>query len=386
MLRTAVVRRGPLEQTLRLSGVTVAQKYATMLTPQLWGTRERGSHEYNQVLQNLIAGGSHVRKGDILAEFDRLNMLNRLDDYRAFVAQHKANVRKLYANLEVKRKAYEQQIRRARADRDKATLDLQKAPVLASNSIEKYRLNLEEAKARYKQYVEEAHLVDASETAAIRGAEIDLKRCDIQFNRAKSNVDRMVVAAPIDGLVVMQTLRRGSDYAEIQQGDQLSPGQPYMQLVDLSSMSIEANLNQVDAEQVRIGQRARVHFDAYPGLELPAHVTAVTAFARSQGWRGSYVTQVPIRLKFDKMDARVIPNFSVSVDLVQARSEDAALLPIECLFHEGGKTLAYVKSASGWEKRPVELGLTNYIAAVVASGLREGEVVAAERPAHAIFP
>jgi hypothetical protein len=56
------------------------------------------------------------------------------------------------------------------------------------------------------------------------------------------------------------------------------------------------------------------------------------------------------------------------------------------LFHEGGKTLAYVKSASGWEKRPVELGLTNYIAAVVASGLREGEVVAAERPAHAIFP
>jgi hypothetical protein len=71
---------------------------------------------------------------------------------------------------------------------------------------------------------------------------------------------------------------------------------------------------------------------------------------------------------------------------VQARSEDAALLPIECLFHEGGKTLAYVKSASGWEKRPVELGLTNYIAAVVASGLREGEVVAAERPAHAIFP
>src|SRR5690242_8326894 len=45
-LRTRTVRRGPLEKTLRLAGVTVAQKAVTMLTPRLWGGRERGSGEY----------------------------------------------------------------------------------------------------------------------------------------------------------------------------------------------------------------------------------------------------------------------------------------------------------------------------------------------------
>ena len=117
----------------------------------------------------------------------------------------------------------------------------------------------------------------------------------MQLGQAQRNVDRMVVKAPIDGMAVMQTIRRGSDTAEIQVGDQVGPGQPYMQIVDLSSMGIEANLNQVDAERVRIGQQALVQFEAYPGLELPARVIAVTAFARRSGWRGDYVTQVPVR-------------------------------------------------------------------------------------------
>jgi membrane fusion protein (multidrug efflux system) len=385
-VRTAVVQTGAIEQTLRLAGRTVALRYSTLLTPQLWGVRVPGSNDFPQVLEKLLGGGSRVHKGDIVAEFDRLYMLNRMDDYRAWVAQHRNNVKKLYANLEVKRRAYEQQIRKAKADRDKAALDLQKAPVLSSINIEKYRLSLEEGKARYQQIVDEAKYVDISEIAAIRGAELDLRRCDIEFNRAQRNVDRMVVPAPMDGLVVMQTIRRGSDTSEIQQGDQLSPGQPFMQIVDLSTMSIEADLNQVDAEQVRVSQKAQVRFDAYPGLELPAHVTAVTAFARSQGWRGNYVTQVPIRLQFDKLDPRVIPNFSVSVDLILGRSADAPVIPLECVFQERGKSLAYVKTPSGWEKRDVQLGMANNVAAAVVSGLRAGDVVAAEPPAHVIVP
>jgi multidrug efflux pump subunit AcrA (membrane-fusion protein) len=142
----------------------------------------------------------------------------------------------------------------------------------------------------------------------------------------------------------------------------------------------------VDAERVRIGQRARVHFDAYPSLELPAHVTAVTAFARSRGWRGSYVTDIPVRLKLDRMDARVLPNFTVSVDLVLAGSEEAVIVPRAGVFDEDGKPCVYAQAAGGFERREVELGMSNNVAAVVTSGLREGEVVAAERPAHAIVP
>ena len=96
------------------------------------GIRERGSRDFMQVLQKLVPSGSSVRKGDIVAEFDRLYMLNRMDDYRAWVDQNRANLRKLNALLEVRRKAYEQQIRRAKADMDKAALEIRRAPVLSA--------------------------------------------------------------------------------------------------------------------------------------------------------------------------------------------------------------------------------------------------------------
>jgi multidrug efflux pump subunit AcrA (membrane-fusion protein) len=387
-LRTTVVRRGALQDTIRLTGLTVAQKSVTLLTPQMWGLRVSGgsTSDFSQVLQKLVSGGSQVRKGDLVAEFDRLYMLNRMDDYKAWVAQHRANVRKLNALLDVKRESYRQQIRKAKGDLDKAALEMQRTPVLSAIKVENNRLNLEEAKSKYQQILDEAKNMEVSETAAIRAIQIDLQRCELECSRAQRNVDRMVVAAPIDGMAVMSTIRRGADTGEIQVGDQLSAGQPYMQIVDLSTMGIDANLNQVDVERVRIGQKARVHFDAYPGLELPARVVAVTAFARCSGWRGNYVTTIPVRLRFEAMDKRVIPNFSVSVDLVLNQSEDAVTVPLESVFHESGKTFAYVHQSEGWEKRELELGLTNHIAAAVVSGLREGEVVAAELPAHAILP
>jgi multidrug efflux pump subunit AcrA (membrane-fusion protein) len=383
-LRSAVVRRGVIQQTIRLSGLTVAQKSATLLTPQMWGSRSHGN-DFSQVLTKLVPAGSFVRQGEIVAEFDRLYMLNRMDDYNASVAQHRANVRKLKALLEVKRKSYEQQIRKAKADMDKAILETRRAPVLAAIRVENNRLNVEEAKAKYQQISDEAKFVDISETAAIRAIELDLQRCIVEHDRAQRNVDRMVVEAPMDGMAVMQTIRRGSDTAEIQVGDQLSPGLPYMQIVDLGSMGIEANLNQVDAERVRIGQKARVQFDAYPGLELPAHVTAVTAFARSRGWRGNYVTELPVRLQLDAMDKRVIPNFSVGVELILDQAPESVTVPLESLFRENGKDVAYVRRPAGWEKHELKLGLANNVAAVVLGGLNEGDVVAAELPPHAIL-
>jgi HlyD family secretion protein len=378
--RTAKVRRGPLERTLRLSGITVAEKFSTLIVPQLFGGGSHYSNDFLQVLSQLVAPGSHVRKADVVAEFDQLYMRNRIDDYQAWVNQHESNIRRLNALLDVKRKAYEQRIRAAKGAVEKAALDLKKAPVLSANKTELFRLNLEEARARYLQLAQEAKYVDISEKAAIRRTELSLKQSQVEFNRAHRNLERMVVRAPIDGLAVMQTTRRGNDTGEIQQGDQLYPGQPYMQIVDLSSMAIDAPVNQVDTEQLRIGARARVSFDAYPGLELPAHIVNLGAFARARGWRGSYVKDIPLRLKLDKLDGRVLPNLSVSVDVILAWAEPAPLVPLECVFYEGNQPVAYVRAEDEWEKRPLELGLQNNIAASVLSGLQEGEVVAAEVP------
>ncbi|HOK45379.1 MAG TPA: hypothetical protein PLK67_05580, partial [Bryobacteraceae bacterium] len=79
---------------------------------------------------------------------------------------------------------------------------------------------------------------------------------------------------------------------------------------------------------------------------------------------------------------RVIPNLSVGADVILATEESEGIVPREAVFYdpESQQPYAFVKTPDGWEKRELELGLSNHIAVAVRSGLSEGDIVAAEMP------
>jgi HlyD family secretion protein len=343
-----------------------------------------GGSDFGLVLQDAAKPGSTVRKGDVVAEFDRQYMLNRLEDYRASVAQIEASVRKLQAELQVEKEAHAQTVEKAKATLDKAQLDLKTTPVLGLIDSERIKLAAEEADARYKQYLAEVKFVEAGQRAQLRNAEIDLQQAQIELKRAEANADRMLLKAPINGMIVMQTMFRGSEFAQIQPGDQLYPGMMFMQIVDPSSMIVNATVNQVDVDNLRIGAKTKVRFDAYPGLELPAHIYSIAAMTRPGGQRGSFVKEIPVVLKLDQIDPRVIPDLSVSADVVIEQEDNTTIAPVSAVFTSKDSTLAspyvYVRNGDAWEKREVELGVANNIAVSVRSGLKPGEVVATDLP------
>ncbi len=382
-IRTAKASKGLLERTIRLTGMTTAEKAAVLTAPPMVGSHSHGSGraELALFLEELIPNGAQVKKGDVVARFDRQYMLLRLDDYLANVVQHENYLKIMYAQLAVRRTAHNQKIIAAKGSLDKALLNLRTAPVRSEIQIEKFRLLAEEAKARYNEYLAQSKLLDESDIAAIKVRELDLRTTSLEAKRAQNNADKMVMRAPLDGMTVISSVHRESDMSLIQQGDQLHPGRIFMQVVDLRSLVIDAAVNQVDAEMLRLGAKAHVRVDAYPDIELPARVISIGAFARSGGWRRNFVTDVPVRLKFEKSDPRVIPNFSVSADVVTGRKENAMTIPLECVFTEGPdeESIAYVRNGQRWERRPVELGLQSNTAVEVLSGLEEGAVVAAEK-------
>lgn len=337
------------------------------------------------VLQELAPPGSRVKKGDTVAEFDRQYMLQRLEDYRSSVVQQRASVKKLIAELDVYREAHRQTIATAKAYLDKARLDMRTTPVLSAIDAERMKLALDEAQAQYKQILDEVNYVEISRKAQIRNAELDLKASELELRRAEQNADRMISKAAIDGMTVMQNTFRGAEFAQIQQGDQLYPGQFFMQIVDTRSMVINAVLNQVDAERVRVGDKATVRFDAYPGLELPAHVVGLAAVTKAGGFRGSFVKEIPVRLKLDQLDARVIPDLSVSADIVVQSEAAPAVAPLAAVFRlePAGKPYVYIKEGNAWRRRDVELGLASFVDVAIRSGVKPGEVVALERPPNA---
>ena len=341
-----------------------------------------GGGDFGLVLLKTMKPGSLAKKGDTVAEFDRQYMLTRLDDYRVSVGQTEANVIKLKAEMAVARNTHDQAIAAAKADFEKAKLDLKTTPVLSAIDAERVKLALEEAEAQYKQVLAEVKYFDIGQKAQFRNAELDLQQSKIELRRAQANADRMVMKAMIGGLTVMQSTIRGSEMAQIQEGDQVWPGQPFMQIVDTRSMVINAAVSQVDVDRMRIGLKARVRFDAYPELELPAHVYAIAAITKPGGSRANFVKEVPLRLKLDSIDPRVIPDLSVSVDVIIESDEQATVAPLAAIFYDanGKSPFVYVKTATGWDKREVGLGLSNYIATAVKSGLKPGEVVAMEVP------
>jgi len=389
-IRTATVSSGPVVNTLRLTGVTAAENSASLVTPQLRGSRSDATSTVTQarpanelVLKRAVQSGTQVEKGEVIAEFDRQSMLNRADDYRAVVIQTEADLKKQKAELEIVRKTHEQSLLAAKNAFDKARLELQKIPVLSAMDAERTKLAYDEAEARHEQLLKQDKFLKVAQDAGIRNSELELEEAKLQLRRAEANADLLVARAPLAGTVVTESIFHKGEPAQIQAGDQLAPGISYMQVVDPSSMVVNASVNQVDVEKLRLGQRATVRLDAYPGLELPAHVVSIAAVPKPPGARAGFVAEVPVRLKIDQKDPRVIPDLSISADVSLASDDQpAAVVPAGAVFRNSAvpKPFVYVQGFSGWELREVELGLTNHLQASIRSGVKPGEVVALDLP------
>lgn len=381
---TVEVHTGTLERILRLTGSTVGENSMTLLAPHLRGSRTRGggSGRFHLVLQELIPEGARVAVGDKVAMFDRESMLQQIADLKAEVAQAEGNLRVLAAKLAADREARGQQIRLAKAGAETAALDLKTAPVRSAIQGDVFRLNLDESRARYNQLLTETKDFETSQKAQLKIAQLEFQQSQAEVERAEANAKRMVIRAPRAGLVVIrQTVRNGA-YATVRSGDELRPGQPYLDIVAPGPMLVESAVNQVDITQLHIGAPAEVVPEAFPDIRLPARVTAIGNIAMSGGFRGNFVRKVPVKLRITGSDPRLLPSLSVKVDVVLDQVENAPLVPRAAIFSQSsaGQKFAVVQGHLSWERRNLDLGLTNNIAAAVLAGLKDGDIVAAELP------
>jgi HlyD family secretion protein len=336
--------------------------------------------DFTLVLLRLAKPGIRVKAGDVVAEFDPTNQLQRLDDYKDTVVQLENSIQKMMANLAATKEAHNQSVRTAKADWDKALLDLKTAQIRSQIDAEKYKLAVEEAESKSKQLVAESALVDESQRAAIRSSELNRDQSKIELSRAEMNVQRMTIKAPMNGIVVMGNLVLNGELRQIREGDQIAAGQPFMYIVDPGSMVLNASVNQVDAERLRLGMKSTVRLDAYSEVQLPGTLIGIGAMSKTSTFRSNYVGEIPIRMKINQMDPRVIPDLTGSAEVVLNSEENTLVAPRAAVFEEEGGQFVYVQGEEGWIRKKVDLGLTSFTHVSIRSGLQKGEVIAAQRP------
>jgi HlyD family secretion protein len=282
----------------------------------------------------------------------------------------------MQAGIAAAKEAFVQQVRSADADRKKAVLDLQTAPIRADIDTEKFKLAVEEAEATYKALNEQTQLLDTSQRAQIRAAELNLDQAKLELQRAEANVQRMTIKSPIDGIVVMASIVRNGEFGQIREGDQVNAGQPFVSIIDPASMALNATVNQVDAEHLRLGMRAVIRVDAYPDIELRGTVVGIGAMSRASTFRARFVGELPVRVHIDGTDPRLIPDLTGSAEVLLNAETTAITIPREAVFSENGATFVYSKDAEGWTKKPVQVGLMNATKVTIRNGIEAGSVVA----------
>lgn len=370
-IKLAAVKRGPIDLRLRVNGVTTARNFVNITAPRLRG---RGLDRGMNILK-LAPAGSFVKKGDVIAELDAQNLRDRIDDEIATLRDRENEVMKRKVEQELDMENLNQSLRVAKAELDKARLDLKTAEIRTPVDQELLTLMVEEAEARYKQLSGDVAQKQISHAADMRIITINFELQKADVEKLNRDLERFTFLAPMDGMVVMQTnIRPGGDQQQIQVGDTINPGQPFMKVVDTSTMQVEGTINQAESSYFRIGQQASVGLDAFPGANFPAQVFSIGALAT--GFRSSfYVRNVPIRVQMLKVDNRVIPDLSASADVSLERQEDVLLAPASAVTYEADRPVVYVRTAAGFEKREVKLGLNNGTHVALLEGVQEGEQI-----------
>ena len=138
--------------------------------------------------------------------------------------------------------------------------------------------------------------------------------------QARLNLERTRVFAPVAGRIAQSN--------RLQLGQMMVSGLPMVSIVDDENSWVEANFKETDLARMKVGQKANITFDAYPGLELNGKVDSIGAGTGSefsvlpaQNANGNWVKvtqRVPVRIKIlDKSPRQLIAGISaeVTVDL-----------------------------------------------------------------------
>jgi len=273
-----------------------------------------GEHVGALTITKLAGSGTHVKRGDLLVEFDRQGQMRTFFDKLAEYENLVEEVIQEQAKQDATRAKDETALRQAENDVKNAELEMQKVELLSRIEAEKVQETLEASKATLQQLRETFDLKRREARAAILIREIQRDRTRASMVHAQANADLMQVRSPIDGLVVLNAIWKEDKMGEVQEGDQIRPGQPFMQVVDPSEMQVRVLANQQDFLALKIGQPVTVRLDAYPELLLPGRLEQISPIGRGNGY-SPRVRTFAVVFSIKGTDPRLMPDLSAAVDL-----------------------------------------------------------------------
>jgi multidrug resistance efflux pump len=367
---TFTVRRATFIRGIRATGTTEAVLSATTVAPRLAG------QSYNLIVTRLVAGGTRVRTGDVLVEFDRQEQIRAALDRRAEYLDLEQQILKRRAEQAASLAADETALTVADHDVGRARLEIEKNQFLPRIDAEKNTLVLEQATARLAQLRQALSLKARSAAAELRMLEIRRDRAERAWRNAEANANVMIARAPFEGLAILRSTFKGSQMAEVQEGDEIYAGTPVVDVVDPARMQVRARISQVDGGSVTVGQPATIRLDAYPDLVFDGRVEQIAPLAVSSPLTAR-VRMFSALIGIVGAHPKLMPDLSAAVDIAVERLENVLVLPRAAVAIDRDGAAVEVRSRGRSGRQAVTVGAVSADYVVIAKGVEEGAVVAA---------
>ena len=249
--------------------------------------------------------------------------------------------------------------------------------------LENARLDRTRAKSLLDEKIGSQQAFDSADaqvrslTAQVASAEQLVKYTDELIKNAE-------IYSPIDGVVTVKKAFLGETVAPQGFGGAGSAGATFAVIVDLSSLEMEADINEQNVAKLTIGQPAEVALDAYPDKPYKARLRQIVPTADRQ--KGS----VKVKIEIFGKDARVLPEMSCRVVFlnpeakVDEKAKSKVMVPATSLVEVGGEKGVLVVASDKAVFRPLVLGPAAGAQVEVSSGVSGGEeIVADAAAAHA---
>ena len=388
--RTATVEERDFVRTLRIHGSVTAVESFAAVAPRLTGGQRGGFSAMGgpggammimaggggqMTITKMAPGGSRVKAGDVLVEFDPQEQERAATDRENEFKDFEQQINKLVADQAASKAADDTQMEQARNAVASAKLEMRKNEAISRIDAEKNQQNLEEAEARLKQLQQTYDLKRVAAQAALRIQEIQRERSQKAMDHARENTQKMSIRSEMDGLVVMNTRwRPDGQMADWQEGDQVNAGTPILRVVNPGKMEVRARVNQTDIVFLREGQPVKVRLDAYSDLVFTGLLKNYSAIAGTSGL-SSKVRYFAAAFSIQGSDPKLLPDLSAAVDVELERVPKSLVLPRDSVFTENGQAYVRARKGLGWEKRPVKAAKFGDYEVVIESGLQAGEVV-----------
>jgi len=302
----------------------------------------------------------YVDEGDVVKEGQALAVLAPVDTEALELALAQAELNLAQAEVS---------LAQAEAGQEQAEATLEEAKYHL-DQLERYHATYEERRIVKLQISAAESQVKAAE-AQVQAAELAVDVARQAVEEAKSELEIETITAPFYGIVTAVYVEEGNFIP--------APGMSQVtvvHLVDLTTMELGVDLDEIDIPGVALDQRAIITVDALPELQLEGRVARISPLPTVEAG----VVLYKVKIGFDVPQGSGLKiGMSAAADIITNERSGILLVPNRAIKQDSqGNPMVWVMVGEQIKQRSVVVGISDGIHTEIVDGLEEGEIVVVE--------